>query len=67
MLLTLVLGMNIIAAKIKPKPVCLMPSDKWACVQLWHHTVGLARLSTQEFIVVLGNIWMCKLHFENYM
>ncbi|KAJ6453360.1 hypothetical protein C8R45DRAFT_945195 [Mycena sanguinolenta] len=28
MLLTLILGMNIIAAKIKPKPVCLMPSDK---------------------------------------
>ncbi|KAJ6524590.1 hypothetical protein DFH09DRAFT_1096006 [Mycena vulgaris] len=50
MLLTLVLGMNIIAAKIKPKPVCLMPSDKRACGQLWHHTVGLARLSTQEFI-----------------
>ncbi|KAJ7742939.1 hypothetical protein DFH07DRAFT_777564 [Mycena maculata] len=45
MLLTLVLGMNIIAAKIKPKPICLMPSDKRACVQLWHHTVGEASKS----------------------
>jgi hypothetical protein len=26
--------MNILAVKIKPKPVCLMPSDKRACVQL---------------------------------
>ncbi|KAJ6467435.1 hypothetical protein C8R45DRAFT_938775 [Mycena sanguinolenta] len=34
MFLTLVLGMNIVATKIKPKPVCLMPSDKRACAPL---------------------------------
>ena len=32
--LTLVCGMNMVAARIKPKPVCLMPSEKRACVQL---------------------------------
>jgi hypothetical protein len=44
---------NIVAAKIKPKPVCLMASDKQACVQLYHPAVGLARLPTQDFITCL--------------
>ena len=71
MLLTFALGMNIVAAKIKPKPVCLMASDKRACVQFsnmesvlrvyWFQNYSLHLSSLQ--IVYYTGLWVFLLNY----
>jgi hypothetical protein len=59
--LTLVCCMNMVAARIKPKPVCLMPSEKRACVQLASYcracVSGMSRYHYSGIEKGLDHLW----------